>query len=177
MHTDWWKTAVVYQVYLRSFADSDGDGNGDIAGLTDRLPYIRDLGVDAIWLTPWYPSPMVDNGYDVSDYRDIDPMFGNLTQAQELIDAVHDHGMRVILDLVANHTSDQHPWFQAALAAPDGSLDRDRYHFRDGQGPNGDAHRTTGSARSGASPGPGPHVRTERPASGTSTCSPPNSPT
>jgi alpha-glucosidase len=136
--TDWWTFAVVYQVYLRSFADSDADGNGDIAGLTDRLPYIRDLGVDAIWLTPWYPSPKVDNGYDVSDYRDIDPMFGNLTQAQELIDAVHDHGMRLILDLVANHTSDQHPWFQAALATPDGSPDRDRYHFRDGRGPNGD---------------------------------------
>jgi alpha-glucosidase len=133
----WWRDAVVYQLYIRSFADGDGDGIGDIAGIRSRLPYLRDLGVDAIWVNPWYPSPMVDGGYDVADYRDIDPLFGTLADAEAFITDAHDLGIRVLLDLVPNHTSDQHPWFQAALAAGPGSHERDRYIFRDGRGRGG----------------------------------------
>jgi alpha-glucosidase len=107
----WWRTAVIYEVYLRSFADSDGDGVGDIGGLRSRLPYLADLGVDAVWITPWYPSPMADGGYDVSDYCDIDPAFGTLGDADALIADAHALGLRIVIDLVANHTSDQHPWF------------------------------------------------------------------
>ena len=128
----------MYEVYLRSFADSDGDGIGDIPGLRARLPYLRDLGVDGIWITPWYPSPMKDGGYDVSDYVGIDPLFGTLADARELVDDAHRHGLRVIVDFVANHTSDEHRWFREALAAQPGSAARDRYHFRDGRGPGGD---------------------------------------
>lgn len=133
----WWRTAVTYQVYIRSFADSDGDGIGDVNGIRSRLPYLADLGVDAIWITPWYPSPMADGGYDVSDYRDIDPTFGTLADAEALIAEAHGHSLRVIIDMVANHTSDKHPWFTAALAAPPGSAERGRYYFRDGRGPGG----------------------------------------
>jgi len=128
----WWRHAVVYEVYLRSFADSNGDGVGDIGGIRSHLPYLADLGVDAIWITPCYPSPMADGGYDVSDYCDIDPNFGSLQDADGLIAEAHSHGIRVIVDLVANHTSNQHPWFTAALAVPPGSRERDRYFFRDG---------------------------------------------
>ncbi len=135
--TPWWRDAVIYQIYPRSFADADGDGEGDLRGITDRLPYVKDLGVDAIWITPWYPSPMVDGGYDVSDYRDIHPSFGSLADATALIEAAHGHGLRIIIDLVANHTSDQHPWFRAALAAGRDSPERRRYVFRDGGGPDG----------------------------------------
>ena len=134
----WWRGAVVYQVYLRSFADGDGDGVGDIAGLRARLPYLRDLGADAIWLNPWYPSPMVDGGYDVSDYRDIAPVFGTLATADALIGEAHEQGLRVLIDLVPNHTSDRHPWFQAALAAGPGSPERERYWFRRGRGEAGE---------------------------------------
>jgi len=134
----WWREAVIYQVYIRSFADGDGDGIGDIAGLRSRLPYLRDLGVDAIWITPWYASPMVDAGYDVADYRDIDPVFGALAEAEELIRESHEHGIRVIVDLVPNHTSDQHAWFRAALAAAPGSPERARYWFRPGRGTHGE---------------------------------------
>src|SRR5664280_607871 len=133
----WWRSAVIYQVYIRSFADGNGDGVGDIAGLRSRLDYLADLGVDAIWINPWYPSPMKDAGYDVSDYRDIEPVFGTLDEADELIREAHDRGLRVLLDIVPNHTSDQHPWFQQALAAPAGSPERDRFLFRDGRGPGG----------------------------------------
>ena len=129
----WWRTAVIYEVYLRSFADSDGDGVGDIGGLRDRLPYLADLGVDALWITPWYPSPMADGGYDVREYCDIDPRFGTLHQADALLDEAHRAGLRVITDLVPNHTSEQHPWFVAALAAGPGSPERARYFFRDGR--------------------------------------------
>jgi alpha-glucosidase len=129
----WWRSAVVYEVYLRSFADSNGDGEGDIAGLRRRLPYLADLGVDAVWITPWYPSPMADGGYDVSDYCDVDPRFGTLADVDSLISDAHESGLRVITDLVANHTSDRHPWFVGALAAGPGSHERDRYFFRDGQ--------------------------------------------
>jgi alpha-glucosidase len=131
---NWWREAVVYQVYIRSFADGDGDGIGDIAGLRDRLPYLARLGVDAIWINPWYPSPMKDAGYDVSDYRDIEPVFGTLGQAESLLAEAHELGLRVLLDIVPNHASDQHEWFQAALAAAPGSPERARFIFRDGRG-------------------------------------------
>jgi alpha-glucosidase len=133
----WWRDAVMYQVYLRSFADGNGDGIGDLPGLRARLPYLRDLGVDGIWITPWYPSPMKDGGYDVADYCDIEPLFGSLGDARRLLDEAHRHGLKVIVDFVANHTSDQHPWFQAAVASGPGSEARDRYHFRDGKGEAG----------------------------------------
>jgi alpha-glucosidase len=133
----WWRTAVVYQVYIRSFADGNGDGIGDIAGLRARLPYLRELGVDAVWINPWYPSPMADGGYDVADYRGIDPKFGTLAEGEEMIAEAHALGMRVVLDIVPNHTSDQHRWFAEALGAPPGSPERDRYVFRDGRGPDG----------------------------------------
>jgi alpha-glucosidase len=134
---DWWRGAVIYQVYPRSFADSDGDGIGDLPGVRSRLPYLRDLGIDAVWLSPFYPSPQADAGYDVSDYRDVDPRFGSLEDAEALIREAHALGLRVILDLVPNHTSDQHAWFRAALAAAPGSRERARYLFRDGRGPDG----------------------------------------
>lgn len=108
----WWRSAAIYQVYIRSFADGDGDGTGDIAGLRSRLQYLAYLGVDAIWITPWYPSPLADGGYDVSDYQGIHPTYGTLDEARKLITEAHELGLRVILDLVPNHTSDQHAWFQ-----------------------------------------------------------------
>jgi alpha-glucosidase len=134
----WHHTAVVYEVYLRSFADGNGDGVGDIAGLRARLPYLRDLGLDAIWLTPWYRSPMCDGGYDVADYRDIDPLFGTLGDAEALIAEAHEHDLRVIIDIVPNHCSSQHPWFVAALAARPGSAERARFWFRPGRGAAGE---------------------------------------
>ena len=115
--SEWWRSAVIYQVYIRSFADSDGDGLGDINGIRSRLPHLVDLGVDAIWINPWYPSPMADAGYDVSNYRDVEPRFGTLAEAQCLIDEAHALGLRVLLDIVPNHTSDRHPWFVEALTA------------------------------------------------------------
>jgi alpha-glucosidase len=136
--TPWWRSAVVYQVYIRSFADGDGDGLGDIAGLRSRLPYLADLGVDAVWINPWYPSPMKDGGYDVSDLRDVEPAFGTLADAQAMIGEAHRLGLRVLLDLVPNHVSDQHPWFQDALAAGRGSAERERFIFRDGRGSDGE---------------------------------------
>jgi len=135
---DWWREAVVYQIYPRSFADSDGDGMGDLPGITARLPYLRDLGVDAVWLSPFYRSPMADAGYDVADYRDIDPLFGTLADADALVAAATDLDIKVLLDLVPNHSSDEHLWFQQALAAAPGSPERARYHFRDGRGEHGE---------------------------------------
>jgi alpha-glucosidase len=129
----WWRHAVVYQVYVRSFADSDGDGIGDLPGITDRLPYLRDLGVDAVWITPFYPSPQRDHGYDVADYCDVDPLFGTLDDADALLARAHELGLRVIVDLVPNHTSSEHPWFREALAAEPGSHARARYLFRTGR--------------------------------------------
>src|SRR6478609_8047341 len=117
IHVPWWRDAVVYQVYVRSFGDSDGDGVGDLPGITKRLPYLRDLGVDALWITPFYPSPQHDAGYDVSDYVDVDPLFGTLADADALIEKAHALGLKVVVDLVPNHTSDEHEWFQQALAA------------------------------------------------------------
>ncbi|HSK34611.1 MAG TPA: alpha-amylase family glycosyl hydrolase [Propionicimonas sp.] len=133
----WWRRAVVYQIYPRSFADSNGDGVGDINGIRARLSYQAALGVDAIWVYPWYPSPMKDAGYDVSDYRAIEPVFGTMADAEALIAEAHAVGIRVVLDIVPNHTSDQHRWFQAALAAGPGSPERDRFIFREGRGLDG----------------------------------------
>lgn len=133
----WWRDAVIYQVYIRSFADGDGDGLGDIAGLRSRLDYISGLGADAVWINPWYPSPMADAGYDVSDYRGVDPRFGTMVEAEALITEAHEKGLRVLLDLVPNHCSDQHPWFIEAAAAAPGSPERQRFIFRDGKGPAG----------------------------------------
>ncbi|MFE0593672.1 glycoside hydrolase family 13 protein [Micromonospora echinospora] len=135
--TGWWTEAVIYQIYPRSFADSDGDGIGDLPGITARLGHLADLGVDAVWLSPFYPSPQADAGYDVADYRDVEPLFGTLADADRLIADAHAHGMRVIVDLVPNHTSSAHAWFRAALAAAPGSPERQRYVFRDGLGPDG----------------------------------------
>ena len=135
---DWWRSAVVYQVYVRSFADANADGVGDLQGIRQRLPYLRDLGVDALWLTPFYTSPQVDAGYDVADYRDVDPLFGNLTDFDEMITDAHALGLRIIVDMVPNHTSSAHPWFTAALAAGPGSPERERYLFADGKGEQGE---------------------------------------
>ncbi|PNE42037.1 MULTISPECIES: glycoside hydrolase family 13 protein [Streptomyces] len=129
---EWWRDAVIYQVYVRSFADSDGDGIGDLRGARDRLPYLKDLGVDAVWLTPFYASPQADGGYDVADYRAVDPLFGSLQDADDLIGTAHALGLRVIVDIVPNHTSDRHPWFQ------DPDLARQRYVFRPGKGEHGE---------------------------------------
>ncbi|MFJ9346251.1 glycoside hydrolase family 13 protein [Streptomyces sp. NPDC101237] len=136
--SDWWRDAVIYQVYPRSFADSNGDGMGDLEGVRSRLPYLRDLGVDAVWLSPFYASPQADAGYDVADYRAVDPMFGNLLDADALIRDAHGLDLRIIVDLVPNHSSDQHEWFKRALAEGPGSPLRDRYHFRPGKGENGE---------------------------------------
>ncbi|MCU1440681.1 MAG: alpha-glucosidase [Rhodoglobus sp.] len=134
----WWRSAVIYQVYIRSFADGNGDGTGDLAGVRSRLGYLRDLGVDALWFTPWYASPLADGGYDVSDYRAIHPAFGELAEAEALIREALELGIRTIIDVVPNHISDQHEWFQAALAAGPGSPERERFWFHPGAGPNGD---------------------------------------
>lgn len=135
---EWWRSAVIYQIYPRSFADSDGNGIGDLPGITERLPALAELGVDAIWLSPFFRSPQKDAGYDVSDYCDVDPLFGTLADFDVLLETAHGLGLKVIADMVPNHTSDQHEWFTAALAAPEGSPERDRYIFREGKGPNGD---------------------------------------
>ncbi len=134
----WWRHAVTYQIYVRSFADSNGDGVGDLPGITARLPHLRDLGVDALWITPFYTSPQRDHGYDVADYTDVDPLFGTLGDADAMIATAHDLGLRVIVDLVPNHTSDEHVWFRAALAAGPGSPERARYLFREGRGESGE---------------------------------------
>src|SRR6187401_1042309 len=125
----WWRSAVIYQVYPRSFADSDGDGIGDLPGITSRLPHLAELGVDALWLSPFYQSPQADAGYDVADYRAVDPVFGDLADADALLARAHELGLRVIVDIVPNHTSDEHEWFRAALAGGPGSPARSRYLF------------------------------------------------
>ncbi len=138
MTTPWWRSALVYQVYIRSFADSNNDGTGDINGLRSKLGYLRDLGVDAIWINPWYASPLHDGGYDVADYRKIEPRYGTIDDASALIGEAHEHGIGVVVDLVPNHTSSQHIWFQEAIASPIGHPSRERYHIRPGKGENGE---------------------------------------
>ncbi len=142
MHTTpsrpWWRHGVIYQVYIRSFADGNGDGTGDVAGIRSRLRYLRDLGVDAIWINPWYPSPLNDGGYDVADYRNINPEFGTLEEANGLFSEAAELGIRVLVDLVPNHTSSDHRWFQEATHSPPGSPERERYLFLPGKGPSGE---------------------------------------
>lgn len=128
----WWHGAVGYQIYIRSFADSDGDGVGDLPGIRARLPHLAELGVDLLWITPFYPSPQADHGYDITDHLAIDPLFGDLDDLEHLVADAHELGMRVLIDLVPNHTSDQHPWFQDALTGRD-ATHRDRYVWRDGR--------------------------------------------
>lgn len=171
-HDPWWRSAVIYQVYIRSFADGDGDGTGDIAGLRSRLQYLAYLGADAIWINPWYPSPLADGGYDVSNFRDIHPTYGTLDEARKLITEAHELGLRVILDIVPNHTSDQHAWFQKALAAAPGSRNETGSSSVTGEGRTAASPPTTGTRPSAAPPGPA-----RRTDSGTSTSSPPNNPT
>jgi alpha-glucosidase len=135
---EWWRTAVIYQVYPRSFADANGDGIGDLTGITNRLPALKELGIDAVWLSPFQTSPQRDAGYDVSDYRDVDPLFGTLADFDAMLERAHGLGLRLIVDLVPNHSSSDHAWFQAALASPKGSPERAAYIFRDGKGENGE---------------------------------------
>ncbi len=135
--TSWWADAVVYQLYVRSFADSNGDGRGDLEGIRHRLDHLSDLGVDAIWLTPCFPSPQRDHGYDVSDYFDIEPTYGSLDDFDRLVEAASQRSIKILMDVVPNHCSSEHAWFQAALNAAPGSPERARYWFRDGNGPDG----------------------------------------
>ena len=134
----WWRDAVTYQIYIRSFADGNGDGKGDIKGIRSRLKYLKNLGIDAIWVTPWYPSPQKDHGYDVADYLDIEPDYGTLSEAELMINEAHQLGIKVIIDIVPNHSSDQHKWFIEAVNSDPGSKARDRYIFRDGRGNHGE---------------------------------------
>lgn len=149
MADEWWHRAVVYQIYPRSFADSDGDGLGDLRGITGHVGDLARLGVDALWLTPFYPSPLADGGYDVADYRGVDPRLGTLEDFDELVAATHGAGLRIMVDIVPNHTSREHPWFREALASPPGSAARARYVFHDGRGPNGDRPPTNWLSRFG----------------------------
>ncbi|WP_336713267.1 glycoside hydrolase family 13 protein [Arthrobacter sp. USHLN218] len=134
---NWWRQASVYQIYPRSFADANGDGLGDLRGVTAKVPYLAALGIDAVWLSPFYPSPLADGGYDVADYRDVDPRLGTLDDFDRMTQALHAADIKIIVDIVPNHSSDEHPWFREALAAGPGSPARDRYIFRDGLGPDG----------------------------------------
>ncbi|MEQ6896348.1 alpha-amylase family glycosyl hydrolase [Microbacterium sp. KR10-403] len=135
---EWWRSAVIYQIYPRSFADSNGDGMGDLPGITAHLADLADLGIDAVWLSPFMTSPQKDAGYDVADYCDVDPLFGTLDDFDAMLSEAHRNGIRLIVDLVPNHSSDQHVWFQQALAAAPGSPERARYLFRDGKGEGGE---------------------------------------
>lgn len=136
--TTWWRQAAVYQIYPRSFADSNGDGIGDLKGITSKVPYLKSLGIDAVWLSPFYPSALADGGYDVDDYRDVDPKIGSLADFDAMAAALHAAGIKVIVDIVPNHSSNRHAWFLEALAASKGSAARQRYHFRDGKGEHGE---------------------------------------
>jgi alpha-glucosidase len=135
---EWWRSAVIYQVYPRSFADSNGDGMGDLPGITSRMGSLASLGIDAIWLSPFMRSPQRDAGYDVSDYTNVDPLFGTLVDFDDMVSAAHAAAIRVLVDLVPNHTSNEHRWFQAALQAKPGSVERGFYHFKDGRGDTGE---------------------------------------
>ncbi|WP_431804913.1 glycoside hydrolase family 13 protein [Microbacterium sp. bgisy203] len=147
----WWRQAVVYQIYPRSFADASGDGIGDIPGILSRADYLGSLGIDAVWLSPFYPSALADGGYDVADYRDVDPRLGTLDDFDAMVTALHERGLKVVVDIVPNHTSNLHAWFQEALAAGRGSAARDRYIFREGSGPDGAEPPTDWTAAFGGS--------------------------
>jgi len=136
--TNWWRQAAIYQIYPRSFKDSNGDGLGDIKGITEGVKYLKSLSLDAVWLSPFYPSELADGGYDVADYRNVDPRLGTLKDFDAMLKALHKEGIRVFVDIVPNHSSDQHEWFKAALASQPGSKERARYIFRDGRGKNGE---------------------------------------
>ncbi|MCF8529444.1 MAG: glycoside hydrolase family 13 protein [Aquiluna sp.] len=138
LSSDWWRQAVVYQIYPRSFADANGDGIGDLKGIISKADYLAALGIDAVWLSPFYPSALADGGYDVADYRDVDPRIGNLAEFDEMVEILHSKGIRIFVDVVPNHSSDQHVWFQEALKSEKGSKARERYIFRDGRGENGE---------------------------------------
>jgi len=168
----WWRQAVVYQIYPRSFADSNGDGIGDLRGITGKVDYLRELGVDAVWLSPFYPSALADGGYDVDDYRAVDPRIGTLDDFDELRTALRAAGMRLVVDIVPNHTSNRHVWFQEALASPPGSRARERYIFRPGRGEHGELPPSDWTSTFGGRPG-----SRSATVSGTCTCSPPSSPT
>ncbi|KAK4686594.1 alpha-glucosidase, partial [Tremellales sp. Uapishka_1] len=146
---NWWRQAVIYQIYPRSFADDNGDGIGDLKGITARIPYLKALGIDAVWLSPFYPSALKDGGYDVADYRDVDPKIGTLEQFDEMMLSLKSAGIRVMVDIVPNHTSDDHEWFQAAVKAGKGSAERERYIFRDGLGAAKDIPPTDWQAQFG----------------------------
>ena len=166
--SEWWRSAAFYQIYVRSFQDSNGDGVGDLPGIRSRLPYLKELGVDALWLTPFYPSPQADHGYDVADYVDVDPLFGTLADFDALSRDAHELGLRVTIDIVPNHTSDQHEWFRNAIADP--ITPTGRATSSAPAEPAG--RRTAGRPPSAARPG----RSTSRPASTTSTSSLPSSP-
>jgi alpha-glucosidase len=135
---NWWRQAAIYQIYPRSFADTDGNGIGDLKGVTSRVPYLKSLSIDAVWLSPFYPSALADGGYDVDDYRDVDPKIGSLDDFDEMLAALHKEGIRVFVDIVPNHSSNLHQWFKDAIASAAGSPERNRYIFRDGRGANGE---------------------------------------
>jgi alpha-glucosidase len=135
---DWWRQAVIYQIYPRSFKDSNGDGIGDLKGITSKIDYLSSLNIDAVWLSPFYPSALADGGYDVDDYRDVDPKLGSLADFDEMLSKLHEVGIRVFVDIVPNHSSNRHEWFKEAIAAEPGSAARNRYIFRDGKGANGE---------------------------------------
>jgi len=148
---DWYRQAAVYQIYPRSFADANGDGLGDLAGITSRVDYLAGLGIDAVWLSPFYPSALADGGYDVDDYRDVDPRLGTLADFDAMAAALHARGIAVIVDIVPNHSGSGHAWFQAALAAGRGSAERERYIFREGLGEQGELPPTDWTAAFGGS--------------------------
>ena len=135
---NWWRQAAIYQIYPRSFKDSNGDGLGDIKGITSKIDYLSSLSLDAVWLSPFYPSALVDGGYDVDDYRDVDPKLGSLADFDEMLTKLHEAGIRIFVDVVPNHSSNLHVWFKEAIAAEPGSAARNRYIFRDGKGANGE---------------------------------------
>ena len=135
---NWWRQAAIYQIYPRSFKDSNGDGIGDIRGIISKIDYLESLSLDAVWLSPFYPSALADGGYDVDDYRDVDPKLGTLRDFDELVKKLHDRGIRIFVDIVPNHSSNRHKWVQEALKAAPGSRERDRCMFREGKGENGE---------------------------------------
>jgi alpha-glucosidase len=135
---DWWRQAVIYQIYPRSFKDSNGDGIGDIRGVISKIDYLVSLNIDAVWLSPFYPSALADGGYDVDDYRDVDPLLGTLSDFDEMLTKLHEVGIRVFVDIVPNHSSNRHKWFVEAINSEPGSAARNRYIFREGKGTNGE---------------------------------------